>query len=91
MNISRCFKCLAYGHFAAKCKAAESLCETSGLPGHKKEDCPSKSSPKCANCVRSKRKDLNHHVKSRVCPEYERHASFFRSRLETLNPADGPP
>lgn len=80
-NITRCYKCHGYGHIASVCRATSQLCESCGSDKHVKADCLRKETPLCINCVRNKRKNANHAVKSIQCPEYQRFLDFYRNRI----------
>ena len=82
LNIIRCFKCHAYGHFAKFCNAPDQLCETCGSKDHLKTNCDKKEAPRCANCVRFKRRDVNHDVRNKSCPEYVKYLEIYRNKLE---------
>lgn len=50
-EVTQCFKCLRYGHTAAKCYEELQSCDHCALRGHRKTDCPNiANEPKCANC-----------------------------------------
>lgn len=82
VNITRCFKCQAFGHIAKTCSAPHQLCEHCGSREHERDKCPTAAEPRCANCVRNKRKEANHSVKDKTCPEYIRQVNIYRSRIE---------
>lgn len=82
LNTVRCFKCHGHGHIAKYCNAPDQLCEFCGSKEHSRENCTKKENPVCINCMRSKRKDINHNVKSKECPEYLRYLEIFKSKLK---------
>jgi len=84
LNVVRCFKCQGYGHTAKVCSSLEQLCELCGKHDHSKKECPHKESPICVNCVRSRRKDLQHSVRSKTCPEYVKHVEIYRSKVKWI-------
>ena len=51
VRVVQCFKCLAFGHFAADCKGLPSCGHCAGA--HEMRECKVRDSkPKCANCER---------------------------------------
>lgn len=80
INIIRCYKCHGYGHFSKVCAAAEQLCEKCGKSGHIKKDC--KEDEICVNCLKTRRKEYKHPVKSRTCAEYVRQVEVYYNRLD---------
>jgi len=82
INVIRCYKCQGYGHTAKVCHSAEHLCELCGKQDHMKQDCPQKETPTCVNCARSRRRDFQHPVRSKMCPEYIRHVEIYRSKVK---------
>lgn len=82
LNIMRCFKCHGYGHKAGNCESSAQLCEHCGDKEHLKNECPSKDTPKCINCIRNRRKDHMHAVKDSLCPEYKRQVDIYRNKLK---------
>lgn len=82
LNITRCFKCHGYGHIAKNCELPEQLCETCGSKNHTKDVCPKETLPSCVNCVRNKRKDVNHSIRSLLCPEYRRQVDIYRQKIK---------
>lgn len=81
-NITRCYKCHAFGHIAKACNSPDQLCETCGSKDHIKKDCNKSTEPQCLNCVRMKRTDHNHHIKSRDCPEFKKHLEWFDNKIK---------
>lgn len=69
IGLLRCFKCCGYGHMAKDCGVSSQVCENCGSLEHGRDGCPLRDRPVCPNCIRTKRKDANHHFKSRTCPE----------------------
>lgn len=82
LNIMRCYKCHGYGHVAKICKAAGQVCENCGCEGHIKKECTKGDSPRCINCVRSRRREVEHNVKGRECPEYKKQVEIYRERIK---------
>lgn len=82
INIARCYKCHMYGHVAKHCKAEGDMCETCGGTDHKKEKCGHRDNPQCPNCVKRKRKDVCHSVRSTECPEYQRQVALYRNKIK---------
>jgi Arginine methyltransferase-interacting protein, contains RING Zn-finger len=83
INITRCFKCFAYGHIAKNCTEPEQLCETCGETGHVKNDCPKKDKkPVCVNCKRAKRKEHEHNVRDLKCPSYKRQLELYYKKIQ---------
>ncbi|XP_067207958.1 structural maintenance of chromosomes protein 2-like [Linepithema humile] len=82
INITRCFKCQGYGHFAKFCSSTEQLCEGCGAKEHSKENCNRKDRPQCINCIKSRRKETQHPVKSKECPEYKKHVEIYKNKIK---------
>lgn len=82
LNTVRCFKCHAHGHIAKYCSSPDQLCETCGSKEHKREDCPKKDSPVCVNCFKTKRKEINHNVKDKKCPEYQKYLEIYKAKIK---------
>ncbi|XP_017794532.1 PREDICTED: uncharacterized protein LOC108576113 [Habropoda laboriosa] len=82
MNVSRCFKCLGFGHSTKKCEVTQQVCEHCAQAGHLRQDCPaSKAAPKCICCTRAKRRSTDHSARDRNCPEYLRQVEILRSKI----------
>ncbi|KAK5648471.1 hypothetical protein RI129_003363 [Pyrocoelia pectoralis] len=74
IQVTRCFKCQAFGHPSKYCGAQEDTCSLCAGP-HFYTACPNKDTPanhKCANCTRAKMEDLHHSALSTKCPAYSR-------------------
>jgi len=82
LSIMRCFKCHGYGHIAKNCESTDQLCENYGSKEHLKATCTKGGTPSCINCVRNKRKDTNHSIRSTLCPEYKRHVEIYRHKIK---------
>lgn len=76
----KCFKCLDYGHVAAKCKDTDrtNLCRRCGQEGHfyKKCDKP----PKCVLCTGDDGIPQGHITGSGRCPAFQRALTKSRNR-----------
>nr|XP_034195367.1 uncharacterized protein LOC117611536 [Osmia lignaria] len=81
LNVMRCYKCQGYGHIAKFCQAKQQCCENCGNTEHERKDCPRKDKPQCINCIRTKRKDTNHSVTNKLCPELQRQIDLYRNRI----------
>lgn len=77
---TRCYKCQIWGNIAAKC-TSRLTCSKCGKDGHNFEECPDKSTDKCANCIKDK-KQRDHRVDSRECPAHERAINMEVSRID---------
>lgn len=76
----KCFKCLDYGHIAAKCKSEmdyRDCCIKCGENGHKIRDC--KNTPKCLLCSGGK-ETSNHVTGSVVCPKYKKAVELLKTK-----------
>lgn len=81
-NISRCFKCLGYGHTSKSCSSEHSYCGHCGEKGHLFKECKRKNEEaKCVCCMRNRRKNINHGSRDRNCPEYIRQLERYTSRI----------
>lgn len=81
-NIIRCYKCHAFGHMAKFCSLPDQFCETCGSKEHLKKDCTDKDKPQCINCMRAKRKDIRHYIKSGMCPELKRQIDLYDNKIK---------
>lgn len=82
IGVSRCGRCLVYGHSAAKCKK-QVVCAHCSAEGHQKDQCPSLSKPAvCAACRSLGKDDHNHSVRSGECPVYR---LWYRRQVEMTN------
>ncbi|KAK5637742.1 hypothetical protein RI129_000076 [Pyrocoelia pectoralis] len=74
IQVTRCFKCQAFGHPSKYCSATEDTCSLCA-GSHFYTACPHKDNDeirKCANCVRAKQEVHNHSALSTKCPAYAR-------------------
>lgn len=78
-NTFRCFKCQGHGHIAKYCNAPDQLCENCGSKEHNREECNKKDKPTCINCIKAKRKEVNHSVKNKSCPEFQRYLEIYKT------------
>ncbi|XP_068148345.1 uncharacterized protein [Drosophila tropicalis] len=65
----RCYKCLDFGHTAARCRSkhdASKLCFNCGSKDHASKQCDQKAA--CILCTRHKRNNTAHNTLSRACP-----------------------
>lgn len=72
-GISRCFKCLRFGHISKFCKSENSVCSYCSEEGHEHKKCLSwegKASPVCCNCKIAGRPSVHEEVDSN-CPAYK--------------------
>ncbi|XP_043264227.1 uncharacterized protein LOC122404356 [Colletes gigas] len=81
LNITRCFKCHGYGHVAKNCNGQDQLCETCGSKEHLKDKCKQKDKPKCINCIRAKKTETGHEVKSKNCPVYQNYVELVKTKI----------
>lgn len=79
--LTKCFKCLGFGHTSTHCGKDIEICSHCALQGHKKANCPRlQENPKCVNCL-SKKKPYDHSPFDNSCPEYKRALDLMRSRI----------
>lgn len=79
VQITRCFKCQAFGHVAFKCSSEEQVCaKCSG--NHQTRDCTADSEI-CANCSKDDSiLDSDHRADSVGCPIYQKYRESLLSR-----------
>ncbi|XP_023210483.1 uncharacterized protein LOC111613369 [Centruroides sculpturatus] len=65
--IRRCYKCLAFGHYAKECQHHSQVCSHCG-GGHVYKDCDKEGPAKCTNCYKNKIKDYHHNTIDKDCP-----------------------
>lgn len=81
-NVTKCFKCYGYGHIAKHCEQKEQRCENCDSCEHEKAKCDKKDEPTCANCLKTKRKNTNHSVRSKTCPEFLRMLEIYKTKIK---------
>ena len=82
----QCAKCLGFGHTRTLCRATKELCSYCGEE-HAGKTCQKRQNqetPRCANCVRSKREasDQAHTAYSQECQERLKWDGIARSRVQ---------
>ncbi|XP_039313845.1 uncharacterized protein LOC105203452 [Solenopsis invicta] len=82
INISRCFKCHSHGHVAKICTNPDQLCEICGSKEHLKKECDKTEEPRCMNCIRTRRKENRHSVRSKDCPEYLKQVDLYHNKTK---------
>ena len=73
ISLKRCFKCLAFGHFAKACTSGidrSDRCRRCGEKGHIAKAC--NRDPKCLLCEGSEGRDYRHIAGSGKCPEFRK-------------------
>lgn len=78
INIIKCFRCHGYGHIAKYCSNVDQLYEFCDCKEHLKKDCDRKENPICQNCRKTRRKECNHNVRSKMCPEYIKQVGIYK-------------
>lgn len=68
-EIPRCYRCMGFGHYAARCSKDTNLCGNCGSAGHFRATCTEVA--KCWLCA-SLNLDSNHSIASATCTEYRR-------------------
>jgi hypothetical protein len=86
--ITRCFKCLGYGHTSKYCKSQQkcSYC----AEDHHWNECGQQLHTRCSNCLRAnsyiqeegKKTNVNHNVFSKDCPKLKRIEALVISKTE---------
>ena len=83
--LTRCFKCLRYGHIATKCNGPDrrGKCYKCGADGHKAADCTAK--PRCMLCLDLglKGKELKHDLGKGKCEALRRALEKLRSGADS--------
>lgn len=70
-GISRCFKCLRFGHISKFCKSEDTICSYCAEKGHNGKNCPNKAKkPVCCNCKAATR-TFEHEAIDKSCPAYK--------------------
>ena len=67
--VTRCNKCLAYGHAEKFCKAEQQICSGCHEPGHTSRNCNAPKKETCYNCTKI-RKTGEHKTEDKSCPVY---------------------
>lgn len=70
ISVLQCHKCLRFGHIAGNCREPKKNCGHCGDVEHHGDQCTSKNTPRCINCVRRRRSDTAHTAWSKTCPSY---------------------
>ena len=76
----RCFKCLDFGHIAARCRSRHNSagrCFNCGGADHASKDCNKKA--ECILCTRLGEKQAAHNTLSRGCPQYVKAAKSLQN------------
>lgn len=78
----KCYKCLSFGHSKRLCKGLMT-CAFCAETGHKFSECQNKEKAiRCSNCVKEKRKEVDHRVDSFDCPVYQKALSKEIDRID---------
>jgi hypothetical protein len=86
--VTRCFKCLGYGHTSKYCQSQQ-ICSYCAENHHWKE-CVQQLQTRCSNCLRAnsyiqeegKKTNVNHSVFSKDCPKLKRIEALVISKTE---------
>jgi RecJ-like exonuclease len=85
INIARCFKCHGFGHIAKNYASEHQYCGHCGDKEHTFTECNKKlQKPNCICCIRSKRKNTEHNVRDKQCPEYIIQLERYKERISYL-------
>lgn len=85
VSITRCFKCLGFGHTRDKCEANHINCSSCGTGGHSHKECSSSlSHKKCINCHKFNENNKNPNS-SKIDEKHDALYSFCPSLLRIKN------
>ncbi|XP_054745802.1 uncharacterized protein LOC129250192 [Anastrepha obliqua] len=81
LDPKRCFKCMEYGHVAARCKSTDDFtksCFKCGSKDHQAKSCTQTAS--CLICKKKQISDTAHAMTSNKCPLYQRALKEMRHK-----------
>jgi hypothetical protein len=91
ISITRCFKCLGFGHTKSNCSAEQHNCSNCGVSGHSYTQCTSDTNHKtCVNCKKFNNSlkdqninkfDVKHDALYSSCPSLLRMKSLITSKI----------
>lgn len=80
IELRRCFRCLAFGHYSSNCKGQDRSknCFRCGITGHKADEC--RADPICFLCSPEHPNNAKHIAGSRACQAYQKELSEIRKK-----------